>query len=160
MEALPKILERLNQRQVEYVLVGGLAAVLHGVTLVTRDVDVCLPFTEEDLARLEQALADLHPVHRMTPQRLPFVLERGLAARLKNLYLQTDLGVLDCIGEVAGIGDYPKVKRRSVMADLPVGSCRVLSIPALIESKQALNRAQDKLAVIQLRAILDRPAQP
>ncbi len=158
MEALTKILERLNRREVEYVLVGGLAAVVHGVTLVTRDVDVCCPFTQENLRRLEEALADLHPVHRMTPQRLPFVLEPGLDQRLKNLYLRTDLGVLDCIGEVAGIGDYAEVKRRSVIADLPVGPCRVLDIPALIESKQTLNRAQDKLAVLQLRAILERPA--
>jgi len=158
MEALTRILERLNAYQVEYVLVGGLAAVAHGVTLVTRDVDVCLPFTAENLGRLAQGLADLHPVHRMTPQHLPFVLEPGLVQRLKHLFLQTDFGALDCLDEIAGAGNYSAVKQRSVIADLPIGPCRMLSIEGLIDSKQALNRTQDKLAVVQLRAILDRPS--
>jgi len=156
MEALTKILERLNQQQVDYVLVGGLAAVVHGVTLVTRDVDVCVPFTLENIRKLHTALADLHPYHRETPQRLPFEVDAQQVARLKNLYLRTDLGVLDCLGEITSIGGFDEVKRRSVVAELPIGACRVLSIPALIESKQALDRAQDKLAVIHLKAIYDR----
>jgi hypothetical protein len=72
MEQLTQILERLNREQVEFVLVGGLAGVFHGVPLVTRDVDICLPFTEQNLLRLERALAGWNPVHRQTPQRLAF----------------------------------------------------------------------------------------
>src|SRR5262245_26896803 len=68
MEHLSQILQRLNRDKVEYVVVGGLAAVFHGVPLVTRDIDVCLSLTRENLVRLEKALADLHPVHRQTPQ--------------------------------------------------------------------------------------------
>lgn len=64
MEQLNQILERLNRAEVEYVVVGGLAAVFHGVPLVTRDIDICLPLSEANLLRLERALADLHPVHR------------------------------------------------------------------------------------------------
>lgn len=156
MEQLTQILERLNRAQVEYVLVGGLAAVVYGVTLVTRDVDVCLPFTEENLRKLEDALAGLHPVHRQTPQGLRFRVAEDFPRGLTNVYLRTDWGVLDCLSEIKGIGSYQQVYRRSVVVDLPIGPCRVLDLAALIESKQALDRTQDKLALIQLSEILKK----
>lgn len=60
MEQLNQILERLNCAGVEYVVVGGLAAVFHGVPLVTRDIDNCMPMTQPNLDRLESAIADLN----------------------------------------------------------------------------------------------------
>jgi hypothetical protein len=156
MERLSQILERLNRAQVEYVVVGGMAAVFHGVPLVTRDIDICLPLTKENLMRLKSALADLHPVHRQTPQPLPFNVEADYPRGLKNLYLRTDWGVLDCLGEIKGVGDFAAALRRSQPIELPIGSCRVLGLEALIDSKNALDRPQDKLAVIHLRQIQQR----
>jgi hypothetical protein len=156
MDDLVKLLERLNQHEVEYVLVGGLAAVLHGVTLVTRDVDICCAFTPENLSRLGQALADLHPVHRMTPQRLPLVLTPGLCARLKNLYLQDDWGILDCLSKVNGLGKFKQVCRHSQIIHLPIGPCRVLDLDGIISAKEAMDRLQDRLALVQLKAIRAR----
>lgn len=156
MELLTKILEVLNHEQVEYVLVGGLAGVFYGVPLVTRDVDICLPLTEQNLFRLERALSGLHPVHRQTPQHIPFNVVDDFPRGLKNLYLRTDLGVLDCLGEILGVGGYDEVLRRSVIADLPVGACRILSLAALIDAKSALDRTQDKLALIHLRKIQEK----
>jgi hypothetical protein len=156
MDHLTQILELLNREQVEYVLVGGLAGVFHGVPLVTRDVDVCLPLTEQNLVRLERALNGLHPVHRQTPQRLPFSVGADFPRGLKNLYLRTDLGVLDCLGEILGVGNYDAVRRRSVVVDLPVGPCRILDLSALIDAKSALDRTQDRLALIHLRKIQER----
>ena len=54
MDHLSQLLERLNRAQVEYVVVGGMAAVFHGAPLVTRDIDVCLPLTQDNLLRLER----------------------------------------------------------------------------------------------------------
>jgi len=159
MEQLSQILERLNRERVEYVVVGGLAGVFHGVPLVTRDVDICLPFTEQNLVRLEKALAGLNPVHRETPQRLPFSVAADLPRGLKNLYLRTDLGVLDCLGEIKGIGGFAEVVRESVWVDLPIGPCQVLSLVGLIQAKSALQRAQDKLALLHLREIQKRRRQ-
>ena len=153
MDQLSQILERLNGARVEYVVVGGLAAVFHGVPLVTRDVDICLPLTEENLLRLESALADLHPVHRQTPQRLPFSVAADFPRGLKNIYLRTDWGVLDCLGEIKGIGDFAAVERRSLRVELPIGACRILDLGALIDSKSALDRTQDKLSLIHLKQI-------
>ena len=129
---------------------------LHGVTLVTQDVDVCCRFCPENLGRLEAAVRDLHPVHRQTPQRLPFVLDERLARELTNLYLRTDLGVIDCLGQVAGIGDFDAVRQASVPVSLFFGECRMLSLDALIRSKETLGRDQDVAALRQLRAIRER----
>lgn len=160
MEQLSQILECLNRGQVEYVLVGGLAGVFHGVPLVTRDVDVCMPFTQQNFLRLEKALAGLNPVRRETPQRLPFSVAADFPRGLKNMYLRTDLGVLDCLGEITGVGGYEEVRRQSVVVEMPIGSCRVLNLAALIEAKKALDRTQDKLALIHLREIQKKKNQP
>lgn len=153
MDRLSQILERLNRAQVEYVVVDGMAGVFHGVPLVTRDIDICLPLTEQNLLRLEKALADLHPVHRQTPQPLPFNVAADFPRGLKNIYLRTDWGVLDCLGEILGVGNFTAVARRSQSIELPIGACRVLDLEALIDSKSALDRPQDKLALAHLKRI-------
>ena len=150
------LLQRLHEHGVEFVIIGGICNVLHGSTLVTQDLDVCCRLTPSNLRRLETSIKDLHPVHRQTPQKLPFVLDDRLCRELKNLYLPTDLGVIDCLGEVAGIGGYDQVLRSSVSVELSFGPCRMLSLEALIRSKEALGREQDLAALRQLRAIKER----
>jgi hypothetical protein len=156
MSDLEDIVERLIRSHVEFVLIGGFAVLAHGASLMTEDVDVCCPFTEQNLRAIESAVRDLHPVHRMTPQRLPFVLTDDLVSSLKNLYLGTDIGKLDCLGEVLGIGDFEEVKSRSVEIKFESGPCRVLNIDALIEAKATTNRTRDRMAILQLKAIKER----
>ena len=102
MQNLSELVRRLISSDVEFVLVGGFAAVAHGVMLVTQDVDICCRFTEANLMRIQAALADLHPVHRSRPD-LPLALTPEQCASLKNLYLKTDFGIVDCLGEVLGV---------------------------------------------------------
>jgi len=156
MSQLNKLVERLIVSRVEFVLIGGFAAIAHGVSLMTQDVDVCCPFGAQNLRAIEAAIADLHPVHRMTPQKLPFVLTDELCASLKNIYLDTDLGPLDCLSEVLGIGNFAEVKKRSIEVTLPVGICPVLDIDALIAAKAATNRTRDRMTISQLKAIKER----
>src|SRR4051812_37408088 len=118
MQNLSELMGRLISSQVEFVLVGGFAAVAHGVTLVTRDVDICCRFNEINLKRVENALGDLHPVHRSRPD-LPFKLSGEQCATLKNLYLKTDLGIVDCLGEVLGVGGFDEVLKHSIEVELP-----------------------------------------
>jgi hypothetical protein len=54
MQSLSELLRRLIVSDVEFVLVGGFAAVAHGVTLVTRDLDICCRFTEINLMRIHE----------------------------------------------------------------------------------------------------------
>ena len=158
MADLELLIQRLLDHHVEFVLVGGMAAVAYGVTLVTRDVDVCCRFELENLERLHGAIADLHPVHRATTRRLPWELAADSWASLKNLCLSTDAGTLDCLSQIEGLGSFDEVKRWSVFVRLWGRPCHILSIDGLIKSKQALSRAQDKLAILQLQAIKERAA--
>ena len=147
------LLGRFFQHHVEFVIVGGLCGVLHGVTLVTEDVDVCCRFTPASLRRIEAAVKDLHPTHRLTANRLPLELTDELCTRLKNLYLSTDLGTIDCLGEILGVGDYEAALSASMPIEMSFGCCRMLTVEALIRAKEAVGRPRDRVAISQLRAI-------
>jgi len=90
MQNLANLVGRLIAHGIEFVPVGGYAAVAHGASFVTADLDICLRFTPENLIRLQNSLADLHPKHRMTPQKLPFEITPEGYPGLRNLYLETD----------------------------------------------------------------------
>jgi hypothetical protein len=150
------LLLRLQEQKVEFVIIGGVCGIIHGVTLVTTDLDVCCRFCADNLYRIQAAVRELHPYHRLAHDKLPLELTDELCGRLKNLYLQTDLGKLDCLGEVAGIGDYQAVLRNSVSFELSYGSFKVLSLDAAVASKEAVGRPRDLEAAKQLRAIKER----
>ena len=77
-----QLLRRLAEEQVEFVIIGGFAAVSLGVPYVTQDIDLCYNPESANIARLERALAPLHPrlrVHGLTDEEaraLPFQLDR------------------------------------------------------------------------------------
>lgn len=147
------MLGRLAVAGVRFVLIGGHACIIHGGTLTTEDIDVCLDFTPDNLLCLQAAIADLHPVHRMTPQRLPLLLTRENCGQCKNLYLDTDMGQLDCLSEVAGIGDYSQVELMSETVEAEQIRFRVVNREALIQSKKALNRPRDRQAIEELESL-------
>lgn len=151
---------RLAERRVEYVIIGGFAAVVHGAAVVTRDVDVCIRLSKENLFALRDALADLHPKHRITPQRLPFELTEADWPRIKNLYLETDWGVIDCLGEVLGIGGYDEVLGWAEELGTPLGKLKVLTLDGLIRAKEAVGRPHDLQTVSQLKAIKAQRERP
>jgi len=151
------ILQRLSTNKVDFVIVGGFAAVVHGSTMVTQDIDICCNFSEINLKSLYKAIKDLHPVHRLTPKRIPLRITPGFCKGLKNLYLDTDIGTLDCLSSVLGIGDFKRVRKCSVVIkDTRKNTFRVLSLDALILAKKAMGRPKDKETVIQLQAILSQ----
>jgi len=156
MNKLSAMVQRLAAGGVEFVVVGGYAAFAHGASVITQDLDVCCRFSPENLRRLAAALADVHPRHRLTPQKLPFELTGELAHRLKNLYLDTDLGALDCLSEVTGVGGFEEVLRQSIEVATPSGKCRVLGLDALICAKEAMGRPRDQTTAVQLRAIREK----
>lgn len=149
-----EIIERLTKSGVKFVLVGGFAGVVHGCTYVTQDIDICCDFSAANLLALQEALKDLHPVHRMTPQRLKLKLTTESCARFKNLYLDTDIGQVDCFASIQGLGSYKEVERSSEIRDLGGRlRIRVLTIDSLIKARNAMNRPRDREALLQLEAI-------
>lgn len=147
------LLERLVKANVEFVIVGGFAGVVHGCTYVTQDIDICCDFLPANLLRLQKALSILHPVHRMTPNRQKLELTEENCLQYKNLYLDTDIGQLDCMSFIGGLGDYQKLKQASELIEFENMKLRVLTLDALIRARKAMNRPRDKEAILQLEAI-------
>ena len=156
MTELNRLLQRLSDAKIDFVIVGGFAAVLHGSSLLTRDLDVCAVLTAENLDKLRDVFRDFHPVHRMTPQRLSFLENPDPGVPLNNLYLQTDLGPLDLLSTITGVGDFERVRAASIQVELFGKNINVMAIEDLIKAKQALGREKDWLAVKELRAIIER----
>lgn len=156
MADLKQLLERLVDADIEFVIVGGFAAVLHGSTLVTRDLDVCTMLTDVDIAKLRTILADLAPVHRIGDGRLSFLTNPDSGASLKNLYLETDAGAIDFLTYITGVGDFQRVRAHAVEIELFGRRCLVMSLPDLIVAKRALGRDKDLLAARELEDIVDR----
>ena len=150
------LLAALVSADVEFVLVGGYSAMLHGSSLMTRDLDIVCPMTPESLLRLHESLSTLHPVHRMTPEAPPFTKEDAARKDWMNLYLRTDLGVLDCLGKITGIGDFAACLENSDSLDLGAFTIRILSIEALIEAKRAMGRPRDLHTASELEIIRAR----
>lgn len=156
MAILSQLLQRLCDADVEFVVVGGFAALIHGSTLVTRDLDVCAVLSHEDVAKLRDALRDLNPTHRLTPQRLSFLTNPDSDIPVRNLYLETEIGTVDIFSSILGVGDFERVRAKSLELELFSRRCRVISLDDLIRAKEALGREKDLLAAKELRAIRDK----
>ncbi len=150
------LLTLLIRHEVKFVVVGGLAGVLHGSSIVTQDIDVCAPLDESNLARILDALHSVSQRFRMTPEHRPVPGDIRALAGYKNLYLVTDLGQIDILSEITGVGDFLEVDRHAIPVDLGGCECRVLDLETLIRAKKALNLPKDRQAILELEAIRER----
>jgi hypothetical protein len=153
MTELNRLLQTLYDADIDFVVVGGFAAMLHGSSILTRDLDVCAVLSDASVARLRSAFRKLHPTHRHSPQRHSFLDVPDPGVPLKNVYLQTDLGPLDILGSITGFDDIADIHRNAVKFDLFGRQIRVISREDLIKAKEALGRPKDLLVAQELRAI-------
>lgn len=149
----PNLLGRLAHAGVDFVIVGGFAGVAHGCTYVTQDIDICCDFSPRTLLALQEAILDLEPVHRMAPGRKKLALTEEKCSQLKNLYLDTTMGQLDCLSFIDGLGDFEQVKQASELIEVEGLKVRVLSLDGLIKAKKSMNRPRDRQVLSQLEAI-------
>ncbi len=153
MHNLGDLLKVLMGVEIDFVLVGGFASVVYGSSMVTRDLDICTLITSEEIEKLRQCLKDFHPKHRMTPKKLSFLEFPAELKGVNNIYLETDLGVLDVISQVTGVGTYGQIKSRSIEIALYGKKCKLISLDDLITSKKAMGRDKDKAVVKELEAV-------
>jgi hypothetical protein len=156
MASTLEILKRLHDHQVKFVIVGGLAGVAHGSSLVTEDVDVCAPLDRTNLAKILAALDGINPRLRMSPNRPRLRNDPERFAGYRNLYLVTDLGQVNILSEITGIGDYRVVTQHTVKLELAGRAYHVLDLDALIQSRRALGRPKDIQSAMELEAIRRR----
>lgn len=147
-------LRLLTQHQIEFVIVGGVAISAHGSSLpLTYVLEVAYARSRDNLKRLAAALAPYHPRPRDFPSDLPFVWDEQTIKQGTNFTLTTDLGNIDLLGEITGLGDYESVRGQAVLMNLFDLQCYVLSLDALIASKRAAGRTKDLLVLPELEAL-------
>lgn len=150
--SLLRLLRELSRRDIEYVVVGGMAGVLHGAPVVTADVDIVHCRSDENVAKLLTLLTDLNATFRTD--------SRGLKPNASHLQghghvlLVTTLGPLDVLCEVSE-ENYETLIEDSVEMNLGEGlRCQVVNLAKLITLKESAGRQKDKLALPTLRATL------
>jgi predicted nucleotidyltransferase len=153
MTQFEELLKRLVAADIRFVLVGGLAAVAHGSAYVTIDLDICYQRSPDNIKRLVSLLNKLHTSLRDAPKDLPFVLDEKTFSLGMNFTFDTDLGALDLLGEISGVGTYPEVEKLSEPLDLFGFRVDILSLEGLIKSKQAAGRPKDEAVLKELRVI-------
>jgi hypothetical protein len=151
------LLDILADAEVAYVIVGGLAATIHGSARLTHDVDVVYARTDENLARLVSALRPHEPYLRGAPRGLPFEWSAATLRRGLNFTLTTTRGDIDLLGEIAGGGSYDDVLPHSSVVRMFGREHRCLDLDWLIRTKRAAGRAKDLEAIAELEVLHDDP---
>ena len=150
-----ELLILLANSQVEFLVVGGLAATAHGSARLTKDLDIVYRRTPENVTRLVRALAPLQPYLRGAPPGLPFRWDEKTIWNGLNFTLITSLGAIDLLGEITGGGDYDDLLPHSVTLHLFGVECLCLGLERLIWVKRAAGRPKDFEAIAELEAILE-----
>ena len=148
-------LRTLGAAGVDFIVVGGVAAVAHGSVRLTQDLDVVYSRTPENLRRLVVALAPCAPYLRGAPPGLPFRWDEATLLRGLNFTLKTSLGDLDLLGELTGGGDYENLRSHTIGLELFGVPCRCLDLMWLIRVKRAAGRPRDLEAIAELESLRD-----
>ena len=157
-----RVLAALRSADVEFVLIGGMAAILHGDVGVTVDLDIVPAPGRANLERLAAALRSLDARIRTEgePEGLPFDCSPAYLRRLGPdaiLNLTTRAGDLGLTFRPSGTEGYSDLRRDAVEVEAADGlRILVASLADVIRSKEAAGREKDRLALPRLRRLLDR----
>jgi hypothetical protein len=154
------LLEALAANDVQFILIGGLAAAAHGSARSTLDVDVVYERDLANVERLVKALAPYGPYRRGVPPGLPFRWGRETLLQGLNFTLTTTLGAIDLLGEIAGGGSYHALRDHTVSLRLFGRDYLCLDLPTLIHVKRAAGRPKDLEAIAELEILLEQQDGP
>ena len=150
-----KAVQALCDARVDFVVIGGLAATLHGSAQVTYDLDICYSRASTNLRRLVEALSPFHPRPRSFPGNLPFIWDEATLRNGTVFTLQTDIGEIDLLAEVTGLGAFDEVKQQAITVEAFDREIATLNLAALIRAKRATGREKDLRALAELESILE-----
>ncbi|MDP6040193.1 MAG: nucleotidyltransferase [Candidatus Latescibacteria bacterium] len=153
MTDFPKLLQVLSEYRVEFIIIGGAAAIVHGSSRLTQDLDVVYHRSQENITRLANALQEQKPYLRGAPPGLPFQWSEATIRMGLNFTLQTNLGDLDLLGEVTGGGKYEDLLDHTFEIEVFGVHCLCLNLETLIHVKRAVGRPKDLEAISELEAI-------
>ena len=154
-----RICRILNEEDVDYVIVGGFAAVVHGSSLPTRDVDIVPSRESDNLERLARALTRMNAMIRTDGEPVPAPLDGPFLANMPlMLNLVTDLGEMDLtFVPSGGLGGFDEWNANATVLDIADGlAVHVAALDDIIASKQAANRPKDQRALPYLESLRDQ----
>lgn len=149
------ILRVLTRHQVDFIVVGGLCAVLHGAPVQTYDLDIVYSREAANLVRLESALHELNAYYRehLTKRLVP---EASRLDTPGHHLLNTSFGPLDALGSIANKRDYAALLPHTVEVALSEDTwVRILDLATLIATKEEAGRDIDRLVLPVLRRTLE-----
>ena len=155
-------LRTLMAYKVDFVLIGGLAARLHGSPTVTNDLDVCHDRSPANLKRVARALGEMEASLRLPDpaERVDVSIDERLLAATQNLTLSTEFGSLDLLARPAGTDGYEDLIRDAMTLELERSlAVAVASVDDLIRMKRASGRPKDLIEVEILTALQDEIAR-
>jgi len=150
-----KLFQALGRGDVQFIVIGGFAAILHGSAHLTEDLDIAYSRETDNLKRLASALAPFQPYPRGAPPGLPFLWDVETLRRGLNFTLTTTLGDIDVLGEISGGGTYEDLLPHTFVVRVFGVECRCLGLRRLIQVKRAAGRPKDFEVVAELEAILE-----
>lgn len=150
-----EILSVLRRHGVRYLLVGGLAGMAHGSAYPTFDVDIAYDRDPGNLERLAEALREVGAHLRGAPEDLPFLLDAETLRMGLNFTFNTNLGPLDILGELRGVGSYERVAKAAETTRIEGVEVEVISLEHLIAMKAAAGREKDRIMVSEYIALAD-----
>jgi len=149
------ILQALTKPDLKFILIGGIAAIIHGSARLTFDVDVVYQRSRENIRRLVAALGPHSPYLRGAPPGLPFVWDENTVRNGLNFTLVTALGDVDVLGEVTGGGTYEQLLPHSAQASAFGTKFLCVGLEKLIQLKRAAGRLKDLEPIAELQALLE-----
>src|SRR3954469_21805348 len=109
-----RLLRKLVDEGVDFVVIGGVAAVVHGSAQITRDLDICYSTDAANLDVLGRALVELDARLRGVAEDVPFVPDGAALKRTRVLTLDTAEGPLHILADPAGTPGYEALRRRAI----------------------------------------------
>jgi len=153
MVDLEQLLPALSGAGVEFIVVGGVAAIVHGSARLTQDLDIVYRRTPENISRLATVLRPFAPYLRGAPPGLPFQWDAETIQRGLNFTLVTRAGPLDVLGEIAGGGTYEALISHSRKLSVFGVECYCLGLDRLIQAKRDAGRPKDLEVIAELEAL-------
>jgi hypothetical protein len=149
------ILHTLSKYEVEYIIVGGVCAVLHGAPISTFDIDIVHSREPSNLKRLLKALEELEAYYRDPAGRIIKPEESNLSSPGHHL-LMTKGGPLDLLGEIAKGRDYEELLKNTIILKISENlEVRLLNLETLIETKEETAQEKDIAVLPILRRTLE-----
>jgi hypothetical protein len=150
---LSALLRALSDGGVDFVVIGGVAAIAHGSPQITQDLDVSYAGTPENLERLGRVLVGLGATLRGVTEDVPFVPDGRSLQNVRVLTLDTPEGPLDVLAEPDGSGGYARLRANAIDATVSGVTVKVAGLDDLIAMKKAAGRPKDRVYVEELEAI-------